>query len=240
VSEHLSRKDLKQDKIHDALEHGAEAVYTHKQASVIVLAIVLIIAAGYGGWSIYHERQTAAASAAFDTAMKAYGGHLGTSPDPAEAGEPTYADEAARSNDALQKFTLVADKYPSTNPGRLARYYAALCLEDLDKENQALEELKKISNGSDKELASMAQYQTAIMYARTGKGDEAAKIFRALADKPSVFVTRPLALLELAGVLRQNNPKEAASVYQQVKKEFPESAISEEADRGLDTLGPKS
>ena len=240
MSDHLSRKELKQDKIHDALEHGAEAVYTHKQASIIVLAVVLIIAAGYGGWSVYHERQTAAASAAFDTAMKAYSGHMGTSPDPAEAGEPTYADEAARSNDALQKFTVVADKYPGTNPGRLARYYAALCLEDLDKENQALEELKKISNGSDKELASMAQYQTAVLVFATGKGDEAAKIYRSLADKPSVFVTRPLALLELAGVLRQSNPKEAATVYQQVKKEYPESAISEEADRGLDTLGPKS
>jgi predicted negative regulator of RcsB-dependent stress response len=240
VSDHLSRKELKQDKIHDALEHGAEAVYSHKQASVIVLVIVLLIAAGYGGWSLYQERQTAAASAAFDGAMKAYSGHIGSSPDPAEAGEPSYADEAARSNDALQKFTVVADKYPSTNPGRLARYYAALCLEDLDKENQALEELKKISNGSDKELASMAQYQTAVLYSRTGKADEAAKIYRSLAEKPSVFVTRPVVLLGLAGVLRQTNPKEAASVYQQVKKEFPESAISEEADRGLDTLNSKS
>jgi predicted negative regulator of RcsB-dependent stress response len=240
VSDHLSRKDLKQDKIHDALEHGAEAVYTHKQTAIVVLVVVLIVAAAYGGWSIYHERQTAAASAAFDTAMKAYSGHLGSSPDPAEVGDPSYADETARSNDALQKFNVVADKYPSTRPGMLARYYAALCLEDLDKENQAVEELKKLSNGSDKELASMAQYQTAILYSRTGKGDEAAKIFRALSDKPSVFVTRPLALLELAGVLRQTNPKEAATVYQQVKKEFPESAISEEADRGLDTLGPKS
>lgn len=240
MSDHLTRKELKQDKIHDALEHSAEAVYTHKQTSIIVLAVVLIVAASYGGWTVYHERQTAAASAAFDTAMKAYSGHIGSAPDPAEAGEPSYADEAARSNDALTKFTVVADKYPSTNPGRLARYYAALCLEDLDKQNQALEELKKISNGSDKELASMAQYQTAVLYSRTGKPDDAAKIYRALADKPSVFVTRPLALLELAGVLRQTNPKEAATVYQQVKKEFPESAISEEADRGLDTLGPKS
>ena len=85
MSDHLSRKDLKQDKIHDALEHGAEAVYTHKQATSIVLVVVLVIAAAYGGWSIYHERQTAAASAAFDTAMKAYTGHIGTSPDPAEA-----------------------------------------------------------------------------------------------------------------------------------------------------------
>jgi predicted negative regulator of RcsB-dependent stress response len=240
LSEHMSRKELKQDKIHDALEHSAEAVYSHKQTALTVLLVVLVVVAAYGGWSVYHERQTASASAEFDTAMKAYSGHIGPSPDPAEAGEPSYADEAARSNDALQKFTVVADKYPGTNPGRLARYYAALCLEDLDKENQALEELKKISSGSDKELASMAQYQTAVMYSRTGKPDDAAKIFRALADKPSVFVPRPLALLELAGVLRQNNPKEAASVYQQVKKEFPESAISEEADRGLDTLGPKS
>jgi len=240
LSDHISRKELKQDKIHDALEHGAEAVYSHKQVSLIVLVVVLVVAAAYGGWSVYHDRQTAAASAEFDNAMKAYSGHIGPSADPAEAGEPSYADEAARSNDALQKFTVVADKYPSTNPGRLARYYAALCLEDLDKENQALEELKKISAGSDKELASMAQYQTAVMYSRTGKPDDAAKIFRALADKPSVFVPRPLALLELAGVLRQNNPKEAAIVYQQVKKEFPESAISEQADRGLDTLGPKS
>jgi len=240
LSDHISRKELKQDKIHDALEHGAEAVYSHKQVSLIVLVVVLVVAAAYGGWSVYHDRQTAAASAEFDNAMKAYSGHIGPSADPAEAGEPSYADEAARSNDALQKFTVVADTYPSTNPGRLARYYAALCLEDLDKENQALEELKKISAGSDKELASMAQYQTAVMYSRTGTPDDAAKIFRALADKPSVFVPRPLALLELAGVLRQNNPKEAAIVYQQVKKEFPESAISEQADRGLDTLGPKS
>ena len=61
-----------------------------------------------------------------------------------------------------------------------------------------------------------------------------------LADKPSVFVPRPLSLLELAAALRRSNPKEAANVYQQVKKEFPESAISEEADRGLDTIAPKS
>jgi predicted negative regulator of RcsB-dependent stress response len=242
VAEHISRKELKTDKIHDAFEHGAEAVYSHKQVTLLVLLVILVAAAGYGGWSIYHERQTAAASAAFDNAMKAYTGHVGpaTPGEPVEPGEMTYPDEAAKSTDAAAKFTAVANKYSSTNPGRLARYYAALCLEDLDKQNQALEELKKISSGGDKELASMAQYQTAVIYARSGKADEAAKLFRALADKPSAFVPRPLSLLELAGVLRQTNPKEAANVYQQIKKEFPDSTISEQADRGLDTVTPKS
>jgi len=203
-----------------------------------VLLVILVVAAGYGGWSVYHDRQTAAASAAFDTAMKAYSGRIGPAA-PGELADPnevSYADETARANDALGKFNATATKYPSTNPGRLAAYYAALCLEDLDKQNQALEALKKLSSSSDRELASMAQYQTGVIYSRTGKTDDAAKIFRALADKPSAFVSRPLALLELAGALRQTNPKEAANVYQQIKKEFPDSTITDEADRGLETL----
>jgi predicted negative regulator of RcsB-dependent stress response len=239
LPEHISRKELKQDRIHDAIEHSAEAVYSHKQVALVVILVVGVIAAGYGVWSVYIDRQTAAASAAFDTAMKAYTGHVGAA-DPAEPGEASYPDQAARSNDAEVKFTAVADKYPNTSPGRLARYYAALCLEDLDRQNQALEQLKRITSGSDKELASMAEYQTAVIYERTGRTDDAVKILRGLADKPSVFVPRPLALLELGGALRQTNPKEAANIYQQVKKEYPESAISEEADRGLDTLAPRS
>lgn len=240
MAEHISRKELKKDKIHDAIEHSAEAVYSHKQMTLAIVLALLVVALGYGGWTIYNDRQTAAASAAFDAATKAYGGHIGGAPDPAEPSDVSYPDEAARSTDAAQKFTAVAEKYPNTNPGKLARYYAALCLEDLQQTNQALEHLKKISSGSDKELASMAQYQTAVIYARTGKTDEAIKMLRALADKSTVFVPRPLVLLELAGVLRQSNPKEAASVYQQIKKEFPGSTISDEADRGLDTLASKS
>jgi predicted negative regulator of RcsB-dependent stress response len=240
VSDHISRKELKQDKIKETIEHGAEAVISHGQFTLIVVLVVLAVALGFGGWRFYIDRQTVQASGEFDTGMKAYQGRIASAPDPAEPNEPFYPDEPARVQDALQKFTKVADKYPRTNPGKLARYYSALCLEDLERHNQALEDLKKISGGSDKELASMAQYQMAVIYSRTGKPDEAVKIFRVLADKPSVFVPRPLVLLELAGVLRSSNPKEAASIYQKIKKEFPDTTIADQADRGLDALSPKS
>jgi len=175
-----------------------------------------------------------------DTAMKAYNGRIGGTPEPQDPSDVSYTDEAARSNDALNKFNVVASNYPNTIPGRQALYYAALCLEDVKRHNQALEDLKKLASGSDKELANMAQYQIGVIYSRTGNPDDAAKTFRELADKRSVFVPRPLALLELASVLRQTNPKEAANVYQQIKKEFPDTTISEQADRGLDLLAPKS
>lgn len=240
MSEHISRRELKQDKIHDSIEHGVEAFYLHKQFTLAVLLVILAGAVVYGSWTVYHDRQTAAASAALDVAMKAYNGRIGSSPEPQDANEVSYKDEAARSNDALSKFNSVANQYPGTLPGKQARYYAALCLEDLERQNQALEALKKLAAGGDKELASMAQYQMGVIYSRTGKSDDAVKILRELAEKRSVFVPRPVALLELANVLRQTNPKEAANVYQQVKKEFPDTAISEQADRGLDLLAPKS
>src|SRR3989442_14949446 len=200
----------------------------------------MVTALSYGGWKFYIDRQAIQASGVFDDAMKAYSGRIGSGNGAADPSERVYSNEAARAQDALQKFTIVADKYPHTNIGKLARYYSALCLEDLERHNQALEELKKISGGRDKELASMAQYQMAVIYSRTGKPDDAVKIFRALADKSSVLVPRPLVLLELAGILRSSNPKEAASIYQRIKKEFPDTTIADQAERGLDALSPKS
>ena len=240
MTEHISRKELKQDKVRETIKHGAEAVLSHTRIAAIVSLLAIVGAAGYLGWKISSDRQNAQASSALDDAMKTFNARIRAAGEPLEPGEISYSDASQRAQDASTKFSAAADKSPNSNPGRLARYYSALCLEDLDRRNQALEELKKLHAGSDKELAAMAQYQTAVINAREGKTDESIKLFRALADKSSVFVPRPLVLLELAGVLRQSHPREAATVYQQIKKEFPNSTISEEADRGLDTLAPKS
>ncbi len=240
MPEHISRKELKQDKIHDAIEHGAEAVFSHTTVLAAAVLAVAIVAVSYFSWRFYIDRKTVQATAALDIATKAYSARVGAAPDPNDPGEPFYPTEIARAEDAVQKFSAVAEKYPNTNPGRLAAYYAALCYEDLERNNQALEQLKKISTGKDKELVAMAQYQIGVIYERTGKTADAVKAFRDLADHSSVFVPRPLVLLELAETLRQSDPKQAAAVYEQLKKEFPNTAVSEEADRGLETLAPKS
>jgi predicted negative regulator of RcsB-dependent stress response len=240
VTEHISRKELKQDKIKETIEHGAEAVISHGQFTLILVIVALVVAMGYGGWRFYVERQTVQASSEFDNAMKAYQGRVAATADPAAPNEPVYATDMARAQDASVKFAAVADRYPSTNPGKLSRYYSALCLEDLERHNQAIEELKRISGSSDKELAGMAQYQMAVIYSRTGKPDDAIKMFRALADKPTVLVPRQLSLLELAGVLRTSKPQEAAAIYQQLKKDFPDTPTADAADRGLEAISQKS
>jgi TolA-binding protein len=240
VAEHISRKELRQDRIHDAIEHGAEAVFSHGQAATIIVSVIIAVTLVYGGWKLYSDRQTLHASAALDEAMKIYNAPIRTASTPVEPNEPSYADSASRAQDAEKKFSAAADQYASTNPGKLARYYQALALLDLERQNQAIESLKKVIGGSDKELSAMAQYQLATVYARSGKTDDAVKTYRAVAEAKSVLVPRPLVLLELADLLRQSKPNEAASVYQQIKKEYPNSAVSERADRGLDLMAPTS
>ena len=49
MSEHISRKELKQDKIKETFAHGAEAVISHGQFTAIVVTLVLAVALGWGG-----------------------------------------------------------------------------------------------------------------------------------------------------------------------------------------------
>jgi predicted negative regulator of RcsB-dependent stress response len=240
VSEHISRKELKQDKVRETFEHGAEAVLSHTRiAGIVVIALVLAGAAAFG-WKLYHDRQDAQAQLLLDDAMKVFNAPIATPGQPTLPGEVSYADPDKRAQDAEGKLALVVAKYPDTRPGRLARYYSALCLMDLDRLNQASEELNKLDTGSDKELGGLAEFQKALIAERSGKREDAIKTLRALANASTVLVPKPLVLLELAGVLGSSNPAEATKIYEQVKKDYPNTTIADQADRGLSTLSPKS
>ncbi|MGB6669061.1 MAG: hypothetical protein WBE73_11995, partial [Candidatus Acidiferrum sp.] len=112
MAEHISRKELKQDKIHDAIEHGAEAVFSHSTILAIAILAAVIVAVGYAGWRFYTDRKTVQASASLDVAMRTYSARVGTVPDPTDPGEILYPTEEARAEDAAQKFSAVAEKYP--------------------------------------------------------------------------------------------------------------------------------
>jgi len=240
VSEHISRKELKHDRVRESIEHGAEAVLSHTRIASVVILVAIVLLSGYYGWKIYNDRQTAQAQAVLDDAMKIFNAQILLPGQPSLPGEISYSDPAQRSQDAEVRLAGVAAKFPNTKPGRLATYYSALCLMDLDKLNQASEELKKLTNGSDKELAALANFQQALIAERTGKNDQAIPILRALSNSGSILVPKPLVQLELAGILRQTNPKEAITLYEQIKKDYPNTSVADEADRGLGELAPQS
>jgi predicted negative regulator of RcsB-dependent stress response len=237
LPQHIPRKQLKKDEVRETLAHGADAVLSHQQLTLYILIVAVLVAVGVFGWKTYTERQTVKASAGFDSAMTVFQSPVGTPPTP---GETSYASDNQKFTLAAQQFSTLASKYPRTHAGQLARYYAALSYEKIGKIADAKKSLEDLTNSDDQEVAALAQLELAGIDDRTGQNEEAVELYQGLIAKPSVLVPKPVAMMALAEHYRQKNPSEAAKLYAEIKAEYPDTPIAEQADQALALLGSKS
>ncbi len=234
---HISRKELKKDAVRDTFAHGADALLTHQSQSLYLVIAAIVVALGVFGWRTYSQRQTVKAFAGFDDAMTIFQAPAGVPPAP---GVTTYPDPTKKFTEAESKFAAVASKYPRTRAGELARYYQALCLEQTGKDNDAKKSLQSLADTRDSDVASLARFELAGIDDRTGHADDAVTLYQHLLANPTVLVPKPLVMLTLAQHYGAKNPTEAAKLYSQIKKEYPDTPIAEQADEALALLPSKS
>lgn len=242
MPQHISRKELRTDEVRETIAHGAEAVLSHKQATTYILTGALIVAAAILGWRTYTQSQTTKAAGALNDAMKVFQAPVGNQPNlpPPLPGELNFKDDQTKFTQAAQKFDEVAKKYPHTRPGQLASYYAGLSLERLGKNNEAKQQLQSAADGGDADFADLARFEIAQIDDHLGQPDAAAKIYQGLMAKPGVFVPKPVVMLAFAEHYRDKNPSEAAKLYAQIKSQYPDTAIAQQADQELALLPGKS
>ena len=242
MPEHISRKELKSDEFRETLASGAQALLSHQQLTLYLVGAVAVILLAVFGWRFYAERQTVKSAAAYDDAMKIFKARIRTAGEP--AGDPsdvTYSDEKNKYGDAEKKFEAVAKTYPRTRPGQISAYYAALCLEHLNRDAEAAKWLDQVIGGGEADFASLARLELAQLNDRAGKTADAEKIYQDLVAHPSVFVSKPVALMAFADHYRQaKNFAEAAKLYTEIKTEFPDSNLAQQAGQQLELIAPKS
>jgi TolA-binding protein len=239
LPQHISRKELKKDEIRETLSHGAEAIFSHQRQIWIYGGVALVVVLVVLGWRFYTQTQTAKGSSALADAMKVYQARIRTAAEPALPEEITYVDEKNKYADAVKKFTEVANRYPRTRPGQLARYYTGLSLERLGRYDEAENNLKGLESSGDESLSALARFKLAQVYDEAGKGSQAAQLYQQLASKPTLFVPKPIVLLALADHYSGSDPTQAAKLYKQVKDEFPDTQAAQEADQRLQLLQVK-
>jgi hypothetical protein len=233
---HISRQELKKDQIRDTLQHAGEAVLQDRQLWLYVGIAALVVIAVLG-WRFYSARQAAAASIQLADAMKVYNARIRAPGEAADPAEITYVDEKNKYADAARKFVAVAAQYPHTISGRTANYYAGLSLAREEKYDDAIKVLQPIESGSDEGFAALARFQLAQIDEKTGKDAQAVQLFQQLINKPTVFVSKPVALLALADHYAKSDPPQATKLYQQVKTEFPDTQAAQQADQRLQLMG---
>ncbi|MGA8185912.1 MAG: tetratricopeptide repeat protein [Terriglobia bacterium] len=225
-----TRHQLKHDDFQEKMEALQVFAEEHLKQIILISAAVIVVA-GAGWWmKSYYAHQEAAANAELQTAITTFHAYVGSSQQSAlmGAGE-TYPTAKAKYQKALTQFSDVVKTYPRTKAAAYALIQMGICQSQMGNETTAIKTLRESAKNSDQEIASQARFALAGVLAKTGKADEAAKIYQGIADHPTTLVPRATALLALADVYRAGQPKRAREIYQQVQKEFGSDAVVAES-----------
>lgn len=128
-------------------------------------------------------------------------------------------------------FLEIADNYKSTKPGKLAAYYAGMSYLHLKDFDNAITYLQKFK-GKDEFAAALAVGAIGDAYLEKGDVKKAISKYEEAAKMRTNAVTTPAFLLK-AGLAYEldNNFNSALTVYQKIKKDFPDSNEAREVEK---------
>ncbi|MDR2938631.1 MAG: tetratricopeptide repeat protein [Prevotellaceae bacterium] len=127
----------------------------------------------------------------------------------------------------------VASQYGSTKAGNLANFYAGLCYLHTGVYDEALTFLKKYSP-ADNLSRALSCGNMGDAYSELKDYSNAASYYKKAANADDNRLTSPRYLMK-AGLVLEAEAKfaEAAKLYEQVKKDFPETNEGREAEKYL-------
>lgn len=236
-----TRHQLKHDEFKDTLVQIEDYVREHYK-EILNYSIIAVVVVGLGvGLKYYTDRQEAAANADLGEALSTFRAYVGQ-PTPGQPGGATFSTSQEKYKKALQEFDAILDKYkmlPRPKAVAIARYQAGVCQSLLGDHTAAIQTLTEASMDHDTEIAAMAKFALAGELAKSGKTQEAAKLYQDLVDHPTTTVPKASALLALADAYREAQPAQARQIYERVEKEFATNAsVGQAVKQDIASLTP--
>lgn len=231
-----TRHQLKQDRFAEATKETVSWAVEHQKKLVtggIIAGVVVLVVLGTWYYLNYREQQ---AGATLAQAFRTYQAPLRPANMPPDANMLSFTSAADRSKVSNVEFRKVADNYPHTNSGRIARYFAGITYRDMGDMPAAERELNQVTGSGNKDLASLAKLALAGIYRDTGREKEAISLYNDLMSHPTDSVAKSTAQLELGELYQTKQPQEARRIYEEIRKEDPASAAAQMATNRLSAL----
>lgn len=222
-----TRRELKEDKFAEKAQGAMSWATDHGRTMILALIGLLIVVLVVAGLMAWNSRQTDEANIALSKAMRTFTAQLRPAGTPANETMQSFTSIAERGREAEKEFKDVSDKYPYTKPAKLAAYMAGAAALQAGDAGDAEKLLKSAADSRDHDIASLAKLALATVYRSSNRTADAAKVYKDLADNPTNTVSKPQAQLALAEMYESSDPKEAASIYQQIQKESPNTPAAQ-------------
>jgi tetratricopeptide (TPR) repeat protein len=224
---------IKQDELVTGVQHAATFLQAHKDEVKWTVAAVVAAVLAIGGFTFWRTTRQAEATRALNAALETFHAPVAAERPQVEGAPPAarFAASAEKFKQAVGEFDGVARRFGSTDAGRRARYYAALCRLELGEVAAAEKELQELSTGDKSTLEpALAKLALADAYGRSGKVDQAVATYRELADDATLAVPRDHVLMTLAHTLEDaSRLDEAGASYKRLFEEFPASPYASDA-----------
>lgn len=217
-----TRHQLKEDKFAEAAEETVHWAVAHRQKLVvagIVVAVAVVLAAGF---YFYRQQREHRASLVLAKALRVYRAPLRPANAPVAPTYLTFASAAERAKAAQKEFQGLVDSYPRTRTAGIANFFLAASTAEAGDTAAAEKRFQEIAGGRD-DLAGMAKYALAALYRGNDRDADAIKLYKELIDKPVASVPKVTVQLELAQIYEKTDPGEARRLYEQIRKDEPNS-----------------
>jgi tetratricopeptide (TPR) repeat protein len=219
--QNYTRRQLKEDKFAATAQGAVHWASDHRKNVIFGVSAVLFITLAVIGYFVWNNRQTDRANVALGKADRTLVAPLRSSSVPPAPNETSFSSFAERGKQAEKEFKAVADEFPYTKPGKLARYMEGTAAMQAGDTAAAEKALKAAADSGNKDVSALAKLALASLYISSNRQEEAAKVYKDLMDHPSPDVSKALAQLKLAEMYEATDPKQANALYQQIAKESP-------------------
>lgn len=241
MTQHLTRKEIKQDDFATAVGRGLLYAESHARTLLLALGAVALLAILFVVGRAFMAERGEDANEMLSRAMKVSQAPLDAeAPKPDDPTSPTFADSGARRTRAKQLFEEVRSEYGSTDAADLAGLYLAqIAAEEgqLDRARELWSEF--VDDHGDNLLAGQARVNLIHLDRQQGKGEDVATRLRAMLEQEEPELPKDVILFELATTQEELGRKEEAlQSWRRLSEEYPESGYRADAQRKVAALDP--
>jgi len=243
-TQRLSRKEIKHDVRDDAFRHAVEGGYDyvrgHQRNLILVIASIVVLVAGFGGWKTWRAKREAGASDLLGHAIASYDAPVVTSDaKPDDPVEPSFSDDASRLARAKGQLEQLEHDYSGTGAAAVGKVYMGhIRLQEKDSAGARKLWQEFLDERPDDLLASAVRVSLLDLDRKEGKGEQVVQRLRADLEKEEKPLPEDVILFELGTTLEQLGRKqEAHDAFQRVVDEYPDSAWVSKATQKVRELG---
>jgi tetratricopeptide (TPR) repeat protein len=234
------RREIKQDEFATWLEQVIAWANAHRDEVRIGVGVGVVLVAAFGALAYFQSQRSREAERAYQEALTAFEAPVAAEL-PADGDRPSgqvFATAEDKYKTAAAAFEGVARRHGSSDLGRRARYYAAVCRMELGQYDDAEKSLRELQGGGKDELVpDLARMTLAGLYRLRGDTDQAVEVYRGIVSSPDTNLPRDEALHSLASTLDDaGRYVEAREAYRELVEHFPASVYAPDARARADYL----